>query len=107
HKTVFNGPTATLLNFESHITTVNPRQSAHTPHSHPHEELLVVKEGTLEVTINGKTERAGPGAVIFYSANDPHATKSVGDVPAVYYVFTWVTDKTKQPDVTKPYAPAQ
>ncbi|HVU38447.1 MAG TPA: cupin domain-containing protein [Opitutales bacterium] len=105
-QTVFNGPTATLQNFESHISTVLPGQSAHAPHTHPHEEMLIVKEGVLEVTINGKTQRAGPGAIIFYAPNDPHGTKSVGDVPAVYYVFTWVTDETQQPDVTKPYAPA-
>lgn len=101
---VFDGPTATLKNFESHVTTVNPGQSAHGPHTHPHEEMLIVKEGVLEVTINGKTQRAGPGAIIFYAPNDPHGTKSVGEVPAVYYVFTWVTDQTQQPDVTTPVA---
>ncbi len=66
--------------------------------------MLIVKEGVLEVTINGKTQRAGPGAIIFYAPNDPHGTKSVGEVPAVYYVFTWVTDQTQQPDVTTPVA---
>jgi quercetin dioxygenase-like cupin family protein len=105
-KTVFNGPTGTLLNFESHISTVNPGQSAHTPHMHPHEEMLIVKEGTLEVTIGGKTQLAGPGSIILYEPNVPHATKNVGDVPATYYVFTWVTDETQQPDVTTPLPPA-
>jgi len=101
-KTVFNGPTGTLLNFESHITTVNPGESAHTPHMHPHEEMLLVKEGTLEVTINGQTQLAGPGSIIFYAPNVPHATKNSGTVPATYYVFTWETDLTQQPDVTTP-----
>lgn len=99
---VFNGPSGTLQNFECHITTVNPGQSAHTPHSHPHEEMLIIKEGTLEVYIAGKTYVAGPGSIIFYGPNDPHGTKNIGNVPATYYVFTWVTDQTGQPDTTTP-----
>ncbi len=99
---VFNGPSGTLATFESHITTVNPGQAAHGPHIHPHEEMLIVKEGTLEVYIAGKTYIAGPGSIIFYGPNDPHGTKNIGDVPATYYVFSWVTDKTEQPDTTRP-----
>ncbi|HTB62570.1 MAG TPA: cupin domain-containing protein [Opitutales bacterium] len=103
---VFNGPSGTLQTFESHITTVDPGKSAHDPHTHPHEEMLILKEGKLEVTLAGKTYIAEPGAIIFYGPNDPHGTKSIGTVPAVYYVFTWVTDQTQQPDVTTPYHPA-
>jgi len=101
---VFNGPSGTLENFESHITTVDPGKSAHSPHTHPHEEMLIIKEGTLEVTIAGKTYIATPGSIIFYGPNDPHATKNIGTVPATYYVFTWVTDQTQRPDVTTPVA---
>ncbi len=101
---VFNGPSGTLENFESHITTVDPGKSAHSPHTHPHEEMLIVKEGTLEVTIAGKTYIATPGSIIFYGPNDPHGTKNIGTVPATYYVFTWVTDQTQRPDVTTPVA---
>lgn len=99
---ILGGPSGTLNNFESHITTVNPGQSAHPPHIHAHEEMLLVKEGVLEVYIAGKTYIAGPGSIIYYGPNDPHGTKSIGDVPAVYYVFTWSTDKTEQPDTTRP-----
>jgi mannose-6-phosphate isomerase-like protein (cupin superfamily) len=104
---VFNGPTTTLDNFESHITTVNVGQSSHMPHTHGNEELLVVKEGTMEVTINGKTQIAPAGSIIFYAANDLHGLRNGGDVPATYFVFNWRTAKTPAtiPAAVTPAAP--
>src|SRR6185295_4537533 len=37
---VFQAPTATLDELESHITTLNPGQVPHAPHTHPDEEVL-------------------------------------------------------------------
>jgi uncharacterized cupin superfamily protein len=93
-RAVFNAPTVSLNNFESHITTVNPGQEAHQPHNHGNEEMLIVKEGTLDVTIQGRLYSAGPGSIIFYESNDLHGTHNSGTVPVTYYVFSWVTDKT-------------
>jgi quercetin dioxygenase-like cupin family protein len=91
---IFNGPTATLDNFSGHITTLRPGEVAHAPHRHPDEEMIVVKEGTLEVTINGETRRAGTGSVFFYAPNDLHGMKNVGDTAASYFVFRFITTKT-------------
>ncbi len=91
---VFNGPTTTLDNFESHISTVNVGQSSHLPHTHGNEELLVIKEGTMEVTINGKAQLAPAGSIVFYASNDLHGLRNAGDVPATYFVFNWRTAKT-------------
>ncbi len=84
---VCNAETALLQKLESHVTTLKPGLSSHPPHRHAHEEILVVKEGLLEVNINGKTQRAGPGSVIFYAANDWHNVRNVGDTMATYHVF--------------------
>jgi XRE family transcriptional regulator, regulator of sulfur utilization len=91
---VFNGPSVTLNTFESHITTINPGQSAHPPHTHGNEEMLIVKEGKLLVTIKGVKYLAPPGSIIFYNSNDLHGTLNVDDKPTTYYVFSWYTDKT-------------
>jgi len=91
---IFNGPTATLDNFSGHITTLRPGEVAHAPHRHPDEEMIVVKEGTIEVIINGETRRAGPGSVFFYSPNDLHGMKNVGETAASYFVFRFITSKT-------------
>jgi XRE family transcriptional regulator, regulator of sulfur utilization len=93
-RSVFNGPTTTLNNFECHITTINPGEAAHPPHTHGNEEMLIVKEGTLEIFINGKTQVAGPDSIIFYAPNDLHGTRNIGTTPVTYFVFAWITDKT-------------
>lgn len=91
---IFNGPTATLDNFSGHISTLRPGEVAHAPHRHPDEEMIVVKEGTLEVTINGETRRAGAGSVFFYAPNDLHGMRNVGETSASYFVFRFITAKT-------------
>lgn len=94
---VANNPTATLAVFESHITTLLPGRASHEPHRHPQEELIIIKDGTLEVHINGETQRAGPGSVLFYASNDAHAVRNVGDTPATYWVINLATTVTHTP----------
>jgi quercetin dioxygenase-like cupin family protein len=91
---VFNGPTATLDNFSGHITTLRPGEIAHAPHRHPDEEMVIVKEGTIEVTINGEVRRAGTGSIFFYAPHDLHGMKNIGETNASYFVFRFVTAKT-------------
>jgi XRE family transcriptional regulator, regulator of sulfur utilization len=91
---VFNGPTATLDNFSGHITTLRPGEIAHAPHRHPDEEMVIVKEGTIEVTINGEVRRAGTGSIFFYAPHDLHGIKNIGETNASYFVFRFVTAKT-------------
>lgn len=86
---LFRAPTATLEELEGHVTTVNPGLAPHAPHQHPDEELMVLKEGTVEALVGGKTVRVGPGSVIFQASNQLHGLRNVGDVPATYHVFRW------------------
>ena len=88
-------PTATIARFECHITTLNPGMASHPPHRHPQEEFIIIKEGTLDVIINGKAQRAGPGSLLFYASNDLHNVQNVGDKPATYFVFNLTTAATK------------
>lgn len=91
---VANNPTATLATFESHITTLNPGQASHPPHRHPQEELIILREGTVEIHINGDTQRAGAGSTFFYASNDAHAVRNVGEKPATYWVINLATAAT-------------
>ena len=86
---VVQAPTATLDELEIHITTLNPGETPHPPHKHPDEELVIVKEGTVESLVNGQTRRVGPGSIIFQASNQMHSIRNVGDVPAVYHVIKW------------------
>jgi XRE family transcriptional regulator, regulator of sulfur utilization len=91
---VVSEPTATLRNLEVHITTLNPGKSPHPPHRHPNEEMLIIRQGTLEAYINGEWKRVGPGSVIFFASNQLHGVRNVGDDQAIYHVVNWKTADT-------------
>lgn len=91
---VARNPTATLSEFECHISTLNPSRASHPPHTHPQEELIILRDGTLDVHINGTNTRVGPGSLFFFAANDPHAVQNAGDQPATYFVFNFSTAVT-------------
>jgi len=90
----FQSPTATLDELECHASTLRPGESAHAPHQHPEEEMTIVKEGTVEVLVNGELKRVGPGSVVFQAANQLHSIKNVGTTPAVYHAIKWRSAKT-------------
>ena len=86
---VFDTPTPTLSELEMHITTLKPGEAPHGPHRHPDEELIIVKEGTIESNLEGVLRRLGPGSVIFHASNELHTVKNVGDGEATYHVIKW------------------
>jgi XRE family transcriptional regulator, regulator of sulfur utilization len=85
----FQAPTATLDELECHVTTLNPGETPHPPHKHPDEELIIIKEGTVESLVNGQIKRVGPGSVIFQASNQMHSIRNVGQTPATYHVIKW------------------
>jgi quercetin dioxygenase-like cupin family protein len=84
---VFDAPTPTLENFECHITTLNPGESPHPAHRHADEELMIIKEGTLEAVQNDRTNRVEAGGIIFEASNELHGLRNIGTNRATYYVF--------------------
>ena len=88
---IFDDPTPTLEKMEVHITRLRPGMASHSPHHHPWEEMLLIKEGQVEVSINGKKEGAGPGALIVLASNDAHNLTNVGGTLATYYVINFYT----------------
>ena len=85
----FQAPTATLDELECHVTTLNPGDMPHAAHKHPDEELIIVKEGTVEATLEGQIRRVEQGSMIFQASNQMHSLKNIGKTPAIYYVIKW------------------
>jgi len=92
----FKSPTATLDELECHVTTLNPGAQSHPPHKHPNEELVIVREGTVECLVNGEWKRVGPGSVIFNASNQLHAIRNAGTGPATYHVINWQSPGSKK-----------
>jgi quercetin dioxygenase-like cupin family protein len=101
-RTVVRQPTRTLDELEMHITTLNPHTASHKPHTHPNEEMVIVKEGTLQAHVNGKEIVVPAGGVLFFASMQPHAVQNIGDTPATYYVINWASPGSKTKQIPKP-----
>ena len=85
-RSILKGTLATGESLEVHETTLQPGGSPHPPHHHNHSEMWLIREGTVELTINGASTRIGPGGLGFVSSNEEHGIKNVGSTPATYFV---------------------
>jgi mannose-6-phosphate isomerase-like protein (cupin superfamily) len=83
---VLKGKVATGEALEVHETTLPPGGAPHAPHHHVHSEMWLIREGTVELTVNGVNYRLGPGGVGFVRSNDEHGIKNVGSTAASYFV---------------------
>jgi quercetin dioxygenase-like cupin family protein len=91
---VVRAPTPTLEELEMHITTLNPGMTSHAPHQHANEELIIIRQGTVETLSQGVWKKVGPGSIIFNASNELHGIKNVGTDPAIYHVVNWRTAAT-------------
>ncbi len=84
---VFRGETHGGFEIACHMTKLPPGASPHAPHRHVNEEIFFLREGTMEITVEGKASRIGPGSVAYIASNELHGSKNVGDVPAQYFIL--------------------
>ncbi len=96
-RSVFDAPTPALEELEMHITTLNPGESPHPPHQHPAEELMIIKQGTLEAVQNGRTNIVEAGGVIFEASNEWHGLRNIGTNRATYYVLKIIPHDLAKP----------
>jgi len=96
-RAIFDAATATVDRLETHITTIDAGKASHAAHRHPDEELIFVREGVVEATINGVPTRAPAGSVIFYASNDLHGMRNAGEGPASYFVLRWTSPGKEGP----------
>jgi mannose-6-phosphate isomerase-like protein (cupin superfamily) len=69
---IFNGELHSGFAVELHETELPAGEVPHPPHHHAHEEVILVREGTMEVTISGRSVKMGPGSVAFVASNEDH-----------------------------------
>jgi len=84
---ILEGKTHTGNRIEMHETDLAPGAMPHPAHHHAHEEIFLVREGTLEVTVAGRASRLGPGSVAYVASNDEHGIKNAGATHAQYFVI--------------------
>jgi quercetin dioxygenase-like cupin family protein len=86
-RAVLKGETHLDFPVELHITELGPGQAPHAPHKHANEEILMLRFGQLDVTIEGVTTRTTAGSVVYVNSNELHGWKNPGPDPAQYFVI--------------------
>ena len=84
---ILEGDTHAGVRIELHETELAPGEMPHPAHHHVHEEMILVREGTMEVTIAGKPATLGPGGVGFVASGEEHGWRNVGTGRARYFVL--------------------
>src|SRR5262252_1021178 len=69
---ILTGDTHSGYRVDLHESELPGGIAPHPPHKHVHEELLFVREGQMEVTINGQDTLLGPGGCAYIASNDLH-----------------------------------
>ena len=96
---VLDGKTFALENFEIHTSTLEPGKAPHPPHKHAdQEELMIVKEGTVKITVNGNSKILGPGSIAFAMPGDEHGIENAGKIQATYFTLKY---KGRMPDIER------
>ncbi len=85
-RSMFTGKTHTGFKLESHQSEIAPGEVNHPPHQHLREEMMLVREGTMELTIAGKPMKLGPGCVGYIGSNEMHNAKNIGTTNAHYFI---------------------
>lgn len=81
------GKTVDGCKFSVHESALQPGHEPHPPHHHNGEEMFLLLDGTLEVTINGNTSRVTKGSVAFVGSGDQHGIRNPGPGLAKYFVI--------------------
>ncbi len=87
---IINGSTLdlSLLKVQSHMLKPG-KNNGRFKTLNNEERLLIVKEGTLDITIGNTTTTLNPGGLALVVAGDKHRVKNTSSTPAIYYVLSY------------------
>jgi (S)-ureidoglycine aminohydrolase len=88
-RSILDGQTVDFKKFELHYTTVKPRLKSHNPHKHITEELIIVKEGEITLTIEGKMHKMIANDVAIIKPGETHGIVNESNKKATYLVMVF------------------
>jgi quercetin dioxygenase-like cupin family protein len=95
-RNIINMETSALKNLEIHVTTLKEGLPSHASHTHADEEIILLRKGLAEESINGISYPAPDGSAVFLANVDRHGIRNAGKGECEYYAIRWITEKTDQ-----------
>jgi quercetin dioxygenase-like cupin family protein len=99
---IFWGATADIRSLSCHTSVLTHGSCPHPPHTHKEEEILLVLDGEVDVTLpevqtpsGDHRKRLTAGQFVYYPAYFPHTLETVSLNPAGYLMFKWYADQTE------------
>lgn len=90
YRPILNGSSLDLASFKIHSSVLNPGLTNHTPRAlYDREEIVIVKSGTLTMTINGVSKTMGANSVVLIEAGDTQNCSNPSTEPVTYYVIAF------------------
>ncbi|MBA4849971.1 cupin domain-containing protein [Emticicia sp. BO119] len=94
-RSLLEGSSVAFKHIKIHATTVYPHQTPHQSHRHDEEEMIIIKEGELTVTIEGKTQTLGAGSVALMMSGEEHGFENKSNSNVTYYVMRYDSREPK------------
>lgn len=93
-RAILEGTSPHLEYIEMHATTQKPGAIPGPAHANKDiEECIIVREGTMKITIEGESKILGPEGVILLMPQQMHQMENVGDSDLTYYVIRYRSKK--------------
>ena len=68
---------------------LKPGMSPHPPHQHPEEEIMILTEGSGEISVEGKITKVASGSSMYCAGGKLHGIVNTGKTPLLFYFFKW------------------
>lgn len=92
---IYKGKSTAFEYTEANAITLNGKKSTDlTRVPEGYEELIIIKEGTLQITLDGKSQTLGIGSVILAFAGSEYKIKNSDKSNSTFYVLRWMGDKS-------------
>jgi mannose-6-phosphate isomerase-like protein (cupin superfamily) len=85
----FDGSTDQLKSLVAGSLKLKPGMTPHEPHEHPEEEIMLITEGSGEISIDGKISKCATGSMMYCAGGQLHGIVNTGKTPLTFFYFKW------------------
>lgn len=89
HPNGLKGTTTFFDVFEMNVLTLKDQKKYNQEVPKNYEQLIILKEGSLDVTVDGKSKLLEPGSVAFFLPGEKYSYSSSANNPTVFYLLTF------------------